>query len=425
MEQSQGLAKNIFDNVEQTTLSYRTIDDSFLYFKDYVIGSGSFGKVLYGMSVDKTKEYAIKFEKSKVKHSVLMEEIKILNDLKGGVGIPNVHWYGKHGDYKVMVMDLLGPSLDKYYKICNKHFGLETTVNLGVEMIKRIEYVHSKFYLHRDIKPNNFLLGKFTRGILDDTVYVIDFGLSKSYLDTATGKHYSYKDDSRFVGTPRYASVNTHMGIRQSRRDDLESIIYLLVYFLKGDLPWQGIRAKTKSEKKRKILKKKKSVSSNQLCVDLPQELVLISDYVKSLKFEEKPNYDLIIDCLHKIAETYLKYLNNEWEWNVMFLSTKNITDTNDPLYQKYKQYYLRLYEGYPVPNYENFIIILDKRNSTSTDDKSCSDEMNGVETVDSSYNKGEGGYKNGYQSKSAEKNLMDNYDIDKVIPLFNSKLKK
>ena len=105
--------------------------------------------------------------------------------------------------------------------------------------------MHSKNFIHRDIKPDNFLIGTHKN---KSQVYIIDFGLSKSYIDPDTKNHYSFKEDRRFVGTPRYASLNTHLGVRQSRRDDLESIIFILVYFLKGDLPWQGVKAKTKSE---------------------------------------------------------------------------------------------------------------------------------------------------------------------------------
>jgi hypothetical protein len=142
--------------------SYKILDN-YMFFRKLVIGTGSFGKVLYGMNLERNKNFAIKFEKSTVKSSVIGEEVKIMSNLKGGLGVPEVFWYGKYDDYKVMVMDLLGPSLDKFFKVCERKFSLETTVNLGIEMINRIEYVHSKGYLHRDIKPNNFLLGKLPK----------------------------------------------------------------------------------------------------------------------------------------------------------------------------------------------------------------------------------------------------------------------
>jgi hypothetical protein len=237
-------------------------------------------------------------------------------------------------------------------------------------MVRRIEYVHDKGYLHRDIKPNNFLLGKFSREMkIDDCVYIIDFGLSKSYIDPDTKNHYSFKEDRRFVGTPRYASLNTHLGVRQSRRDDLESIIFILVYFLKGDLPWQGVKAKTKSEKKRKIMRKKKSVSPEELCSSLPIEFNTLLNYIRSIKFEEKPDYEYIYNLL---IFTRSKYTNDclEWEWNIMFLSTKNPSN-DDKLkdyekdfnnFNKFKKHYLKLYEGYPIPSYEEFLDVLEKK---------------------------------------------------------------
>ena len=234
--------------------TYKIIDSNYICFNNYVIGTGSFGKVLYSMNINQTQEFAIKFEKPSVKNSVLEEELNIYKNIYSEQveGVPKIYWYGEYKKYKIMVMDLLGPSLDKFYKICNKQFTIDTTVNLGYQMINRIEHVHKMGYVHRDIKPNNFLLGKFERDISDDLVYIIDFGLSKDYIDPITRKHYEFSDNKRFVGTPRYASLNTHMGYKQSRRDDIESIIYVLIYFIKGELPWQGVKAKTKSEKKEK-----------------------------------------------------------------------------------------------------------------------------------------------------------------------------
>jgi len=358
----------------QYSKNYKIIDYSYICHKRFVIGSGSFGKVLYGTSLDKTKDYAIKFEKSTVKHSVIKEEMKILQDLSGGEGIPKIHYYGSIDDYKVLVMDLLGPSLDKYLKFCDKRLSLETTVNFGIEMVNRIEYVHSKNYLHRDIKPNNFLLGKFYKNFdkVDNTVYIIDFGLSKSYVDPLTAKHYEYRDNSRFVGTPRYASLNTHLGIRQSRRDDLEAISYVLVYFLLGELPWQGIKAKTKSEKKEKIKNKKKRVSTNKLCEGLPAEFVTIVEHTKNLEFYDKPNYDYIRSLLGRIKnESNQRISRNNvylWEWENTFLeSLMYYNQENYTQFNKTKKLYDKLYDGYPVCNFEEYLLKLKKRSEDAS----------------------------------------------------------
>lgn len=145
-----------------------------------------------------------------------------------------------------MVMDTLGCSLEELFRKCGRKFSLKTVLMLADQMIQRIEYIHSRLYLHRDIKPDNFLMGLGKR---QHYVYVIDFGLTKRYRDSRTGQHIPYKDGKSLTGTARYASLNTHIGIEQSRRDDLECLGFVLLYFLMGGLPWQGVKAKTRTEK--------------------------------------------------------------------------------------------------------------------------------------------------------------------------------
>jgi len=346
--------------------TYKVIDSNYICFNNYVIGSGSFGKVLYSININQTEEYAIKFEKPSVKNSVLEEELNIYKNIYSDKveGIPKIYWYGEYKKYKIMVMDLLGPSLDKYYKICNKQFTIDSTVNLGYQMINRIEHVHKMGYVHRDIKPNNFLLGKFNRTCSDDLVYIIDFGLSKDYICPETGKHYEFSDNKRFVGTPRYASLNTHLGYKQSRRDDVESIIYVLIYFIKGELPWQGVKAKTKSEKKEKIKKKKKTTSVEKLCEGIPFEFVEMLTHVKSLEFKQTPDYDLYRKLLNQTYEKYKQFTNFIWDWEALFLKTQEfpqLLNTNRTKYEK-------LYEGYPITDFNNYLDSLSKRKNNNMD---------------------------------------------------------
>jgi casein kinase 1 len=149
--------------------------------------------------------------------------------------------------------------------------------------------VHSKVFIHRDVKPDNFLIGI---GKKQHIVFVIDFGLAKRYRDPKTGEHIPYKDGKNLTGTARYASVNTHLGIEQSRRDDMEGLGFVLMYFNKGSLPWQGLRAKTKKEKYDKIRDKKVSTSIESLCKGFPEEFMIYLNYCHSLNFEEKPDYN-------------------------------------------------------------------------------------------------------------------------------------
>jgi casein kinase 1 len=251
------------------------------------LGCGAFGDIYHGTNIRTNEEVAIKLEPVRTKHPQLLYETKLYRILQGGVGVPNVHWFGVEGDYNVMVIDLLGPSLEDLLNYCKRKFSLKTVLMLADQMLQRIEFIHSRHFLHRDIKPDNFLIGI---GKKQHYVYVIDFGLAKRFRDPKTGEHIPYRDGKNLTGTARYASVNTHLGIEQARRDDLESLGYVLLYFIKGQLPWQGIPARTKKEKYEKIRDKKLSTQIEQLCKNLPEEIGLYLGYCRSLKFEEKPD---------------------------------------------------------------------------------------------------------------------------------------
>ncbi|CAN1218206.1 Casein kinase 1-like protein 2 [Linum perenne] len=211
-----------------------------------------------------------------------------LTDCKFAAGIPNVRWFGVEGEYNVLVMDLLGPSLEDLFNFCSRKLSLKTVLMLADQMINRVEFVHSKSFLHRDIKPDNFLMGLGRRA---NQVYVIDFGLAKKYRDTSTHRHIPYRENKNLTGTARYASMNTHLGIEQSRRDDLESLGYLFMYFLRGSLPWQGLRAGNKKQKYDKISEKKVSTSIEALCRGYPTEFASYFHYCRSLRFDDKPDY--------------------------------------------------------------------------------------------------------------------------------------
>ncbi|PIA36346.1 hypothetical protein AQUCO_03400322v1 [Aquilegia coerulea] len=255
------------------------------------IGSGSFGELYLGVNIQSGEEVAIKLENVKTKHPQLHYESKLYMLLQGGTGIPHLKWFGVEGEYNVMVIDLLGPSLEDLFNYCNRKFTLKTVLMLADQLINRVEYMHSRGFLHRDIKPDNFLMGL---GRKANQVYIIDYGLAKKYRDLQTHKHIPYRENKNLTGTARYASVNTHLGVEQSRRDDLESLGYVLMYFLRGSLPWQGLKAGTKKQKYDKISEKKMLTPIEVLCKSYPSEFISYFHYCRSLRFDDKPDYSYL-----------------------------------------------------------------------------------------------------------------------------------
>ncbi|EKF32275.1 casein kinase, putative, partial [Trypanosoma cruzi marinkellei] len=247
-----------------------------------------------GTNIQTGETVAIKLEQAKTRHPQLAFEARfyrILNAGGGVVGIPNILFYGVEGEFNVMVMDLLGPSLEDLFSFCDRKLSLKTTLMLAEQMIARIEFVHSKSVIHRDMKPDNFLMGTGKKG---HHVYVVDFGLAKKYRDPRTHQHIPYKEGKSLTGTARYCSINTHLGIEQSRRDDLEGIGYILMYFLRGSLPWQGLKAHTKQEKYSRISERKQTTPVETLCKGFPAEFAAYLNYTRSLRFEDKPDYSYL-----------------------------------------------------------------------------------------------------------------------------------
>ncbi|PVH15312.1 uncharacterized protein CXQ87_003150 [Candidozyma duobushaemuli] len=272
------------------------------------IGSGSFGDIYLGTNIISGEEVAIKLENVKAKHPQLEYEAKVYKALSGGVGIPFVRWYGTECDYNAMVIDLLGPSLEDLFNYCNRKFTYKTVLLLADQLICRIEYIHARCFIHRDIKPDNFLMGIGRRG---SQVNVIDFGLAKKYRDPRTHLHIPYRENKNLTGTARYASVNTHLGIEQSRRDDLESLGYVLIYFCRGSLPWQGLKAATKRQKYDRIMEKKMTISNDVLTKGLPAEFLEYMRYIKNLRFDDKPDYPY----LRKLFRDLFKRENYRYDY--------------------------------------------------------------------------------------------------------------
>jgi serine/threonine protein kinase len=278
------------------------------------IGGGSFGEIYLGIGPSGEK-VAVKFERHGSRCPQLRHEYKVYREVVSCHGFCRVHHFGTQDNYNVMVMDLLGPSLEDLFTRCSRRFSLKTVLQLADQMLERVDTLHSRHLIHRDIKPANFVIGTGDQGNL---VYIVDFGLSKRYRHPKSLQHIPHRDGRSLTGTPRYASINNHLGIEQSRRDDLESIGYVLIYFLKGSLPWQGLKAKNAQKKYQLIMEKKQNISIANLCQGCPSQFAEYLSYCRSLKFDNKPDMTylrkLFRDLYH--AQGCSASTGRLWDWD-------------------------------------------------------------------------------------------------------------
>eukprot|EP00980_Cylindrotheca_fusiformis_P005371 scaffold1143_cov96-Cylindrotheca_fusiformis.AAC.4 len=280
------------------------------------VGGGSFGDIYLGVGANGEK-VAVKFEKHGARCPQLRHEYKVYRELQNAPGFAKVHYFGTQDSYNLMVMDLLGPSLEDQFNKCGRRFSLKTVLMVADQLLERVELMHSRHLIHRDIKPANFVTdGGRGNG---NFIYCIDFGLSKRYRHPRTLQHIPQREGRSLTGTPRYASINNHLGVEQSRRDDLESIGYVLVYFLKGGLPWQGLKAKSATKKYKLIMEKKQSITIPALCQGCPSQFAEYLAYCRSLKFEAKPNIAYLRGMFRDLFRSQ-GYTNNhsslDWDWN-------------------------------------------------------------------------------------------------------------
>ena len=251
------------------------------------LGEGSFGKVY---KAEYNNEYfALKFENRKKGQTLLENEATIMTYLKGP-NIPLIKSFGYSGDYNILVMQLLDKSLEDIFNKRTK-FSVKTTCMLGYQMITVLQYIHDRHIIHRDIKPDNFVMGANENNA---HLYLLDFGLAKKYRSSRTLIQYPLIKKKKLTGTARYASIHALEEMEQSRRDDLESVGYVLMYFLRGGLPWQGLKIRSKEDRYKKILAKKKETTPEELCKGFPEEFKNFVSYTRNLEYTQQPDYNML-----------------------------------------------------------------------------------------------------------------------------------
>ena len=289
------------------------------------LGEGSFGKIYSAKEKHSQNYYAIKFENKNHSHNLLEQEATIMAYLKGPY-IPSVKSFGYSGDYNVLIMELMGKSLeDLFESLPTKKMSIRCVCNIGYQMIDIMQYIHLKHYIHQDIKPDNFVMGINNR---KKYLHLLDFGLSKKYRSSTTLKHYPLTQKKNLTGTARYASINALDGFTQSRRDDLEAIGYVLMYFLIGRLPWQGMVNKNKNERYKRILEVKRNTTPEALCLGFPKEFEKYVSYTRNLEYEQEPDYDmsknLFLNVLNSEGNSFDYYY--DWDSDAFTMTT---CDTN------------------------------------------------------------------------------------------------
>ena len=280
-------------------------------------------QIYKGINKKTNEDIAIKIIFENTEFHYLIHEYSILNNLQNIENFPKIIFFSQSEENVILITNLLGKNLEQLIRNQpTKHFSLKTTLMLSIQILKIIQIFHEKNYIHRNIKPENFLIGLKNFSLIN----LIGFNLSRYYINQKDNIHIPYKEGKSFIGTIRFCSIYTHFGFEQSRRDDLQSIGFMLIYFIKGSLPWMGIKCKNIKEKIMRIKEKKIEVTPGILCHNVDFSIKSYFDYVLNLKFEEKPNYEFLIN----LFLDDLKRNNFDNDLNFDWCQRKSISDNKE-----------------------------------------------------------------------------------------------
>ena len=288
------------------------------------LGQGSFGSIYQAQSKCSNKYYAVKLEEMRQNQFVLEEEsifISYLNCPR----IPKLKTFGYSGSLIILVMELLGDSLDKIFdKLPSRKMSIRCVCNIAYQLLMIFEIIHNCNIIHRDIKPANVAIGFEGKSKF---IYLLDFGLSKKYRSSKTKKHFPFVQGNKLIGNARYSSINALDGGTQSRRDDLESLGYLLLYLLLGRLPWQGHISHSKEDKYYKIREIKKNTTPEELCQGLPPQIQEYVEYTRNLEYETDPDYKYLKNLFLTILKHYNWEFDYYYDWDQVGLTGSEIKD--------------------------------------------------------------------------------------------------
>eukprot|EP01084_Bolivina_argentea_P172971 299595_1 len=286
---------------------------SFIKSPIYTIGTGFYHDTYYGMDTSTNQHVAIKCNHHNNKHEnvYLKWQYQKYKSMKGGLGIPNIHWFGQIDGYYIVIMDLFDATLKQLFTFCDRNFSLKTILMIANKLLLTIEHIHNTKNIYRNVNPMHFV-------VKQRDIYFVGFGNVNYYINPKTQKHIRFMKGLRMKNVRRYASVNEHLGSQISRRDDLESIGYVLLYFLcNGKLPWSGLK---RTSEKDVIGETKINIPMEYLCkrFNIPKEFELYLTYCRTLKFEEKPNYDYLKQLFNDLnAQKEYDKEQFIWDWDL------------------------------------------------------------------------------------------------------------